>query len=269
LPERDAQALSLARRIAGAYAAYPEVSAVALAGSLGAGRSDARSDVDLYVYASPPLSLDQRAAVASAGSSRREVGNAFWEPGDEWIDAASGLTVDAMFRSPQWIEDDLSRVLDRCEAWVGYSTCFWHNVLRSEVLFDRTGWYGTLQSEVRVPYPDALKRAIVAKNQPLLRSTLSSYAKQLASAEARGDAVSLLHRSAAFLASYFDVLFALNETPHPGEKRLVALAAELPRCPPALAADVRLLAAAVAAGGPTRPAVDALCDGLDALLARG
>jgi hypothetical protein len=38
----------------------------------------------------------------------------------------------------------------------------------------------------------------------------------------RGDAVSVNHRAAAFLASAFDVIFALNRVLHPGEKRLVS-----------------------------------------------
>lgn len=240
--------------------------AVALAGSRGAGRADGRSDVDLYVYADPPLALAARAAVVG-GTRPAELGNAFFEPGDEWVDGATGLHVDVMFRAPAWIEDELVRVLDRAEARVGYSTCFWWNVLRSEALADRGGWYAALQARARRPYPPALRRAIVARNHPLLRRNLSSYAAQLEKAEARGDGVSLLHRTAAFLASYFDVLFALNEAPHPGEKRLAAEAAALPRRPAALEADLGALAAAAAGRGPTRPPVDRLCDGLDALLA--
>ena len=83
------------------------------------------------------------------------------------------------------------------------------------------------------PYPEPLRRAIVARNRPLLADNLSSFAAQLEKALARGDAVSASHRAAAFLASYFDVLFALNRATHPGEKRLLrARRASLP-APPA------------------------------------
>lgn len=259
--------LEVAHRIAAAYGAHASVVAVALGGSLASGAADAGSDIDLYVYLDGPLTLAERAAVAGE-TPRAEIGNAFWEPGDEWIDADSGIHLDVMFRDVAWIEADLARVLDRCEAWVGYSTALWHNVRTARALHDPRGWYAALQARASVPYPEALVQAIIAKNHPILRDTLSSYRYQLQHALERGDRVSLNHRVAAALASVFDILFALNRQPHPGEKRLMALVERhCPRRPPDFAAQVDALLAASARADPALlDHLDALCDGLDELL---
>lgn len=266
-------ALSLPRfvpELVNDYACLPGVVAVVVAGSLATGMGDAGSDLDLYVYAPQPPPLEPREAIATRYASRREVGNEFWEPGDEWINAAFGRHVDVMYRAPAWIEGQLDRLLIRHEASVGYSTCFWHNVLHSRALADPSGWYSALQADARRPYPEPLKRAIIAKNHPLLRSALSSYGRQIERAPARGDALAVQHRLTALLASYFDILFAVNGLPHPGEKRMLAFA--LDRCPrrPAdlEAAITRLLAwPAGAAHDPLPARIGALLDGLDTLLA--
>lgn len=258
---------TVARRVAAAYAALPEVRAVALGGSQATGLAAQGSDLDLYVYASPAPALAARALVA-AGSPRQELDNRFFEPGDEWVDAETGLHVDAMFRDPSFIEAELDRVLVRHEARVGYSTAFWHGVLHSAVLYDPSGWYAALQVRARAPYPEPLVRAIIAKNQPLLRRNLSSFVGQLAKAVARADQISVNHRTAAFLASYFDVLLAVNRIPHPGEKRLLAVVeARCPRRPPALAREVEaLLRAAALPGDEVVRRATELSEGLDRLL---
>jgi predicted nucleotidyltransferase len=255
-----------ARRIAAAYAALPEVEAVALGGSRASGAAGPDSDVDLYVYAGSPVPLAARAAIASG--PRAEVGNVFFEPGDEWIDAATGVHVDAMFRDLRWAEDEIDRVLVRHEARLGYSTAVWHNVRSCLPLFDRRGWLAALRARAAAPYPEPLRRAIVARNHPLLASNLSSYLHQIERACARGDAVAASHRAAAFLASLFDVLFAVNRVPHPGEKRLLALAAALcPLRPPALDGDVRALLRAAGAADPATAAhAERLADSLDRIL---
>jgi predicted nucleotidyltransferase len=250
----------VARRVAGAYASVDGVVAVALGGSRATGAAGDGSDVDLYVYAEAEPPLAARAAVA-AGSPRAELGNRAFEPGDEWVDAATGVHVDVMFRTPRGIEEELDRVLVRHEPRTGYSTALWHGVRTSRALLDPAGWYGALQRRAAAPYPEPLARAIVARNLPLLRRGLSSFVRQLEKAARRGDAVSVNHRIAALLASAFDVLFAVNRETHPGEKRLVELAlARCPRRPPRLAGDV----AALLAAGP--PDVVARADGLAAAL---
>ena len=57
-----------------------------LAGSEVAGAADEQSDLDFYVYAGAPVAMVDRAAIATRFATHREVGNDFWEPGDEWID---------------------------------------------------------------------------------------------------------------------------------------------------------------------------------------
>ena len=258
--------------IAARFGALPGVAAVALGGSRTGGEADARSDVDLYVYATAEIPLGARAEIAGPGASRLVLDHRFWEPGDTWVDTASGIEVDVMYRTPVWIEDELERVLARHEASVGYSTALWHNALASVPLHDPEGWFAGLQARANRPYPEPLRRAIVAKNHPILRDVSFSYLRQIELAVARGDSVSVQHRLAALLASYFDVLFAINRLPHPGEKRLVQHAqARCALVPPGMARrldDVLTLApAAPKAAGLLVPAIRRLLDGLDALLA--
>jgi len=265
---RVAAAAALAREVAARYAALRPTRAVALGGSTTAGTASADSDVDLYVYALPEIPIADRARIAGAGASRCEIDNRFFEPGDEWVDAATGLAVDVMFREPRWIEDQLDRVLVRHEASIGYSTCFWHNVRSSELLFDRDGWFAALKRRAAVPYPEPLRRAVVAKNHPLLRDHISSFLSQVARAVARGDAVSVNHRVAVLLASFFDILFAVNRESHPGEKRLVEFAeARCPMRPPDLARRVNdLVASAGRRGEDTVSGASSLVDSLDEIL---
>jgi predicted nucleotidyltransferase len=213
-------------QVAAAYAKDPRVTAVAISGSQTSGQSSLSSDVDLYVYVTEPLPPEVRRSIPRG--SIVEFDNRFFEPGDEWIDE-TGLRFDVMFRDIRWIEEQLDRVLTRYEASVGYSTAFWHNMRSSVVLFDRIGWLAQQIHRAQGAYPERLRHAIVAKNHPLLSANLSSYLYQLERAIERGDIVSANHRTTAFLASLFDILFATNRTPHPGEKRLLTSARDL--CP--------------------------------------
>ena len=258
----------VAADIAAQYGTLSQVEAVTLGGSWASGTAEPGSDIDLYVYTTAEIPVQVRAGLVQARAAYAEIDNQFWEPGDEWIEAETEIHVDVMFRSTAWIEEQLDRVLRRHEASVGYSTCLWHNVAFSKALYDRQGWFVTLQHTAQQPYPEGLRRAIIAKNYPILRQTASSYRYQLEHAVAREDWVSVNHRVAAMLASYFDILFALNRTLHPGEKRLVKIAqAQCERLPEGMSQQVTALIKAVCQDPcPVIDKIDALLDSLDDLL---
>ncbi|MCP4166192.1 MAG: DUF4037 domain-containing protein [Chloroflexi bacterium] len=264
----DSTARTLAKDIALQFGAIKAVEAVTLAGSMTSGYAESGSDIDLYVYAHEEVPVSERENIAQH-AARLELDNRFWEPGDEWIDSATGVHVDVMYRSPQWLEEQIERILVRQEAWVGYSTCFWQNVLTSDILFDRTGWFAALKAGADQPYPENLRSAIVAKNYPLLRDNISSYRQQIAKAIARGDLVSVNHRIAEFLASYFDILFAINRMPHPGEKRLlIHVLATCPKRPNRCIDQVEgMLALAARPSDQLLLLLDKMVDDLDQLLA--
>ena len=268
----DQEHLDLARRLAGLFAALSEVEAVALGGSRaseGVGTDDA-SDIDLYVYtrADIPMLARRRIVERAGGASRVDLGLDYWGAGDEWLHVPTGIHVDAIYFDAGWMEEQVDRVVVRHQASLGCTTCFWHTVRQSIVLQDDRGWLAGLQERSRVDYPEELRRNIVSLNHPVLRDVLPAWANQLEKAARRGDLVSVNHRLAGLLASYFDVVFAVNRRLHPGEKRLLDAAVRTcPRLPVAMADDVtEILRTATTdlAGLPAR--VGLLLDRLDALL---
>lgn len=216
-----------------AFAALPGVRAVVLGGSWATGQAGPgyTSDLDLYVYAPTEPPLPDRQAIAdeqAAPGTHVEVGNTYWEPGDEWTHR-SGVPVDVMYRTPAWLEAELDRVLVDHVASLGYTTGLWHNVRYAAAIVDVDGWYAQMHARADVPYPEPLRTAILARNVPLLHDAIPALSRQLVKAADRGDRVAMLDRAATLLASWFDVLFALNRVTHPGEKRLLPWAART--CP--------------------------------------
>jgi hypothetical protein len=152
-----------------------------------------------------------------------ELNNQFWETEDDGI-LYDGTPVELIYRGFDWLDEELERVLFNHQAKTGYTTCFWSNLLKSKILYDRNGRAKALQEKYTIPYPKELQHNIIRKNYPLLKQQLPAYYHQIEKALKREDAISINHRRTEFLASYFDILFAINQYPHPGEKRLLAIA---------------------------------------------
>jgi len=217
--------------LASQLSALPYVEAVILGGSISTGMVDDRSDCDLYVYARQAIDPVTREAILRPRAARLELQRDFWEWEDTWIEH-DGAKFEIMYRGCGHAEQEVEKRLFRYEASVGYTTCVLHTLAHGQVLVDRNGWFEALQQRVLgASYPSELIHAVIAKNFPVLGPIISSYEDQIESAFARQDIVSLIHRTAAWLASYFDIVFAANRQYHPGEKRLLAQAADLPTSP--------------------------------------
>lgn len=204
----------------------PETEAIALGGSRASETYDEKSDYDVYVYVTEDIPESKRQEILSRYCSVTEIGNRYWETEDNCT-LNNGIDIDIIYRSLDDFAEGISRTVDKCEATNAYTTCMWHNLLNCKIIFDR-GRLAELQKRYNVPYPETLRRNIIERNMKLLSGALPSYDMQIRKAAGRGDTVSINHRTAEFLASYFNVIFALNNLTHPGEKRLVQLCKE--RC---------------------------------------
>lgn len=231
------------------FSELEQVEAILLAGSRGAERADPDSDYDVYVYLNRALPVEQRKAITDRHCQMMELNNQFWETEDDGV-LNDGIEIELIYRDLKWLEDELIRVVEQYQVGVGYSTCFWANLLDSKILFDRSGKATALQSRFNVAYPPLLKQAIVDKCFPLMKEQIPAYYHQLKKALKREDWISVNHRIAEMLAAYFDILFAINEIPHPGEKRMLSiLLAKGSKFPIGLEDDLQQLLESGAAGG--------------------
>lgn len=198
------------------------IEALVLGGSRAGEVYDQKSDYDLYVYCTELPSPEVRMELLRRVCDHIELGNDFWELEDDCV-LKDGIPVDILYRSLDAFAQDVAAVVEGYSARNGYTTCMWHNLLNSRVLYDRDGRYAALQKRFDVPYPEQLRQNILRRNLRLITGNLPSYDVQLRKAVSREDKPSINHRMAAFLESCFDILFALNRMTHPGEKRMLTI----------------------------------------------
>ena len=201
---------------------FDEVEAIALGGSRASGCFDADSDYDVYVYLNGGLSIEKRKQALSQTCGYMEIDNSYWETEDDCV-LNSGVAIELIYRNTEDIRQDLRGTLEKHIARCGYTTCVCYNIFNSKIMYDPKGFYNGMVKEFTMPYPEQLRKNIVSKNRELLDGKIPSYLGQIEKAVKRNDVVSINHRTAEFLSSYFDILFAVNRTFHPGEKRLIEL----------------------------------------------
>lgn len=203
-----------------AFSAWEQVEAIALGGSRAGTEYDENSDYDVYLYCTGEVDEAERRQLLTRFCSRIEIGNRYWECEDD-CRLKSGVDIDILYRRLDDLCAEVADVVERGRARNSYTTCLWHNLKTCRILYDRDGRLAAAQKRFDVPYPPELKRNIIRRGWELLHRAMPAYETQILKAAKRGDLVSVNHRTAAFLETYFDLLLALNELTHPGEKRLI------------------------------------------------
>ena len=204
-----------------------QVEAIALGGSRAGEVFDEKSDYDIYLYCTGEVTEEEKRPILEKYCSYLELSNHFWELEDN-CRLKNGMDMDILYRNLDDFVLDVASVVEQKNARNGYTTCMWHNLRTCKIVYDANGRLTEAKRRFSVPYPQELKQNIIDRNCKLLYAYMPAYSDQIRKAVKRNDLVSINHRTAAFMESYFDVIFALNEQTHPGEKRLIRLAKE--RC---------------------------------------
>lgn len=204
------------------YARFPQVRAMAIGGSRAVKRHDAFSDYDVYVYCTEPVPTEQRHRVLEKYCDSMTLDNRFREHEDICI-MNDGTELNIVYRNLDEFLSDIDRVVAHYEVLDGCTTAMWHSLLVGRIAYDKGGFLAAAKAKYRVPYPQELKNNIVSYHMSLIKYGVPSYMDQIGKAMKRGDMVNINQNVSRFLSSYFDILFALNEKQHPGDKRLVQI----------------------------------------------
>ncbi len=214
-------------KIINEYKNFKQVCAIAIGGSGAAKTCDKMSDIDLYVFTDKNIPVKDREIIVKKYSSKYEVGGEYFGQGDEYMVDKLNKQLDVMFWEKDWFEHSISNVWEKYYPSNGYTTCFLYTLKNFNIKYDTDNWLANLQKKLNKSYPKQLKENIIKRNLMLIKDKpFASYYKQIEKAIIREDINSVNHRVSAFLASYFDIIFAKNEILHPGEKRLIKFATE-------------------------------------------
>ena len=209
------------------YTRFPQVKAVAIGGSSSSKINDSASDIDIYVFITSEIPLEEREKFVKEISNKYEVGGEYFGAGDEYFVDKLNKQFDVMFWDVKWFENIVDNVWIKHYPSNGYSTAFLYTLDICEIVYDKEDWLRNLKNKIGTEYPQELQKNIIQRNLMLLKDKpFASYYEQIEKALKRNDIVSVNHRISAFLASYFDIIFAINKLLHPGEKRLIKFAEE-------------------------------------------
>lgn len=223
------------------FAKFSQVRSIAVGGSRAVKRNDEFSDYDVYVYATEPIPIEGRLDVLEKHCDSIALDNHYREHEDVCI-MEDGTQLNIVYREFDVFLEGIARVAERCEPLDGCTTSMWNSLLVSRIAYDKGGLLAAAREKYTIPYPQQLKHNIISHHMNLIKYGLPSYMAQMEKAMKRKDMVNINQCAQRFLNSYFDIIFALNEKLHPGEKRLIQICVEECKILPAnFELNIRLL----------------------------
>lgn len=103
-------------------AGLEQVEAIALGGSRSGDNYDDKSDYDVYVYITAPISEEIRKNILNKYCSYMEIGNHYWEYEDNCV-LNNGIDIDIIYRNLDDFCEGVSDVVEKYQAHNGYTTC--------------------------------------------------------------------------------------------------------------------------------------------------
>lgn len=206
------------QQLVSAFEQFACVQAIVIGGSHATNQADTYSDYDIYIYYDQELpTIEQRTAILTMCSEHYTVQCEDFGIEDFGV-LKNGIAYELIYWNMKEMEKQLA-IIQQGNASLGYTTAFWWTVMQGVMLYEQNQCYTNLQQRYE-NYPDQVKYAIITKNLPMITDKDSSFIQQLEKAIKRDDIISMNHRYTAIIASFTDILFAINKHFHPGEKRL-------------------------------------------------
>lgn len=207
------------------FAKFSQVRSIALGGSRAVRRNDAFSDYDVYVYVTGMIPAEERRGILEPHCDSMVLDNHYREHEDVCM-MKDGTELDIVYRNLDEFLEGVARTAERYEPLDGCTTGMWGSLLTGRIAYDKGGHLAAAKGKYTKPYPQQLKNNIISHHMNLIKYGVPSFMAQMEKAMKRKDMVNINQCAQRFLDSYFDIVFALNEKLHPGEKRLIQVCVE-------------------------------------------
>ncbi len=207
------------------FAKFSQVRAMAVGGSRAVKRNDEFSDYDVYVYVTETIPTRERLDILEPHCRSMVMDNHYREHEDVCI-MDDGIELNIIYREMDGFLEGIARVAEQYEPLDGCTTGMWHSLLTGRIAYDKGGFLAAAKEKYTIPYPQQLKDNIISHHMNLIKYGIPSFMVQMEKAMKRKDMVNINQCTNRFLNSYFDIVFALNEKLHPGEKRLMQICME-------------------------------------------